>query len=162
LFLEECARALAETGMVGDGGRSAEPLTELQGLATVQAVLAARMRRLEPDDQQLVETAAGIRATRSVTVPEPVSGLTPDRLARTLPRLEAAELLHQSGPFAGVEVTFTQPLMHEVVYGGLSPARRRALHARTLQAIERLGPEHPAAQADVLGEHAFRGEAWDR
>ena len=165
LFIEECVRALSETGVLaGEAGPGEEtaPLTELQGLATVQAVLASRMRRLAPEDQRLLETASVIGTRIPVPILEAVAGLSAEALARGLARLEAAEFLQQTGPFAGVEVSFHQPLMHEVAYAAMSPERRRALHADALAAMEALGPDHPAARPDVLGEHAFRGEIWDR
>src|SRR5881409_1522558 len=62
-FLEESVRALVETGgLVGERGayRLAKSLDSLQVPATVQAVLAARIDRLPPDDKRLLQTAAVI------------------------------------------------------------------------------------------------------
>ena len=62
-FLEESVRTLVETGvLVGDRGayRLAAPLDTLQVPATVQAVLAARIDRLPPEDKRLLQTAAVI------------------------------------------------------------------------------------------------------
>jgi predicted ATPase len=62
-FLEESVRALVETrGLVGELGayRLVKPLDNLQMPATVQAVLAARIDRLPPEDKQLLQTAAVI------------------------------------------------------------------------------------------------------
>src|SRR5262245_16045344 len=62
-FLEESVRALAETGsLVGERGayRLEHALQSLQVPATVQAVLAARIDRLPPEDKRLLQTAAVI------------------------------------------------------------------------------------------------------
>ena len=56
-------RTLVETGvLVGERGayRLAQPLDTLQVPATVQAVLAARIDRLPPEDKRLLQTAAVI------------------------------------------------------------------------------------------------------
>ena len=62
-FLEESVRTLVETGvLVGErrAYRLAQPLDSLQVPATVQAVLAARIDRLPPEDKRLLQTAAVI------------------------------------------------------------------------------------------------------
>ncbi len=162
LFLEECARALGETGVLGAAGAAEAPLTEITGLATVQGVLGARMRRLSPEDQRQLAMASVIGAKIAVAVLEAVTELSPDALRESLERLDAGEFLHETGPFPGVEVSFRQALMHEVAYTSLSEAERRAAHAHCLEALEGLGPDHPAVRPDVLGDHAFRGEMWDK
>src|SRR4029453_16324960 len=62
-FLEESVRTLVETGvLVGEPGayRLVQALPTLQVPATVQAVLAARIDRLPPEDKRLLQTAAVI------------------------------------------------------------------------------------------------------
>ena len=61
-FLEESVRTLVETGvLVGKPGayRVAHALPTIQVPATVQAVLAARIDRLSPEEKRLLQTAAG-------------------------------------------------------------------------------------------------------
>src|SRR5262249_17270633 len=53
-------------------------------------------------------------------------------------------------------------LTHEVAYGGLLQDRRRALHARIIEAIEAGGPDRRAEQVDALAMHAMRGQVWDK
>ena len=61
-FLEESVRTLVETGLVGERGayRLAQPSRRSQVPATVQAVLAARIDRLPPEDKRLLQAAAVI------------------------------------------------------------------------------------------------------
>ena len=62
-FLEESVRTLVETGvLVGERGtyRLTQPLDTLQVPATVQALLAARIDRLLPEEKRLLQTAAVI------------------------------------------------------------------------------------------------------
>ena len=62
-FLEESVRALVETGvLVGKPGayRLAQAVPTVQVPATVQAVLAARIDRLPPEEKRLLQTAAVI------------------------------------------------------------------------------------------------------
>src|SRR5262249_25587139 len=62
-FLEESVRTLVETGVLaGPPGayRLVQPLQGMSVPATVQAVLAARIDRLAPEDKHLLQTAAVI------------------------------------------------------------------------------------------------------
>src|SRR5262249_39338396 len=53
-------------------------------------------------------------------------------------------------------------LTHEVAYGSLLEERRRALHARIIDALERLYPDRLAEQIKALAVHAVRGKVWDK
>src|SRR4029434_3461690 len=60
-FLEESVRMLVETGvLIGEpcAYRLINPLDSRQVPATVQAVLAARIDRLPPEEKRLLQTAA--------------------------------------------------------------------------------------------------------
>jgi hypothetical protein len=62
-FLEESVRTLVEPGVLVGTPRAyrlAQPVDSLQVPATVQAVLAARMDRLLPEEKHLLQTAAVI------------------------------------------------------------------------------------------------------
>jgi class 3 adenylate cyclase len=71
-FLEESVRTLVETQvLVGARGayRLAQALPSIQVPATVQAVLAARIDRLPPDEKHLLQAAAVIRQGRPCGAP---------------------------------------------------------------------------------------------
>jgi len=79
-----------------------------------------------------------------------------------LARLQAAEFLYETRLFPEPEYTFKHALTHEVAYGSLLQERRRALHARIVEALEALTPERGAEQVERLAHHAVRGEVWDK
>src|SRR5215475_7274396 len=58
--------------------------------------------------------------------------------------------------------TFKHALTHEVAYETLLQERRRALHARIVEAIEGLAWDRVAEQVERLAHHALRGEVWDK
>ena len=61
-----------------------------------------------------------------------------------------------------LEYTFKHALTHEVAYGSVLQDRRRALHARIVEAVEALYPDRLAEQVERLAHHAFRGEVWEK
>src|SRR5262249_58402543 len=94
--LEESVRTLVETGvLVGELGayRLVTPLDSLQVPATVQAVLAARIDRLPPEEKRLLQTAAVIGTEVSLPLLQAIAELTEDALYRGLAHLQATELL---------------------------------------------------------------------
>ena len=159
-------RALAETGVLaGERGayRLARAVQVAQVPATVQAILAARIDRLPPEDKALLQSASVI----GKDVPaRPAAG---DRRSSprtiswpTLGRLQSAEFLYETRLFPDAEYTFKHALTHEVAYASLLGERRRALHASVVDAIERLYPDRLAEHHDRLVHHAFRGEVWSK
>src|SRR5262249_1330649 len=85
-----------------------------------------------------------------------------EELRRGLGHLQAAEFLYETSLFPELEYTFKHALTHEVAYGSLLQERRRTLHARIVETIERLYADRLTEQAERLAPHAFRGEVWDK
>ena len=140
-FLEESVRTLVETGMlVGQPGayRLAQALQTIQVPATVQAVLAARIDRLSPEDKRLLQTAAVIGTEVPFALLQAIADMPEADLHRGLVHLQAAEFLYETRLFPEREYTFKHALTHEVAYSSLLLERRRGLHARLVEALEAL------------------------
>ena len=58
--------------------------------------------------------------------------------------------------------TFKHALTHEVAYGSLLHERRRVLHARIAETLEKMAGDRVAEQVERLAHHALRGEVWDK
>jgi tetratricopeptide (TPR) repeat protein len=165
LFLEESVRTLVETGgLVGERGayRLAKPLDTLQVPATVQALLAARIDRLPPEDKRLLQTAAVIGTEVPWPLLQAVADTGDEALYRSLAQLQAAEFLYETSLFPERAYTFKHALTHEVASGGLLHERRRALHARIVEALEALMGDRRDDQVERLAQHALRGEVWEK
>ena len=164
-FLEETVRSLLETGVIaGERGayRLAKPAAGIQMPSTVQAVLAARIDRLPPDEKQLLQSAAVIGKDVPLLLLEAITEDPDDVLRLWLSHLQAAEFLYETSFFPEPEYTFRHALTLEVAYQSLLRDRRRALHERVLDALERLYAERVTEKLELLAHHAVRGEVWDR
>jgi class 3 adenylate cyclase/tetratricopeptide (TPR) repeat protein len=165
LFLEESVRTLVETNtLVGARGayRLAHPVETVQVPATVQVILASRIDRLPPEEKRLLETAAVIGQDFSFALLQAIANETDETLRRGLDHLHAAEFLYETSLFPDLEYTFKHALTHEVAYGSLLHERRRALHAKIVDAIEALYPDRLTEHVERLGHHALRGEQWEK
>ena len=164
-FLEESVRTLVETQvLVGEHGayRLTQPLDSLQVPATVQAVLAARIDRLSPEEKRLLQTAAVIGTEVPFPLLQAIAALPEDELHRGLARLQAAEFLYETSLFPEPAYTFKHALTHEVAYGSLLQERRRTLHAGIVEASETLYRDRLTDQVERLAYHAVRGEVWEK
>ena len=160
-FLEESVRTLVETGvLVGERGayRLAQALASIQVPATVQAVLAARMDRLPPEEKHLLQTAAVIGHEVSLPLLQAIADLPEAVLHRGLAQLQAAEFLYETRLFPERELMFKHALTHEVAYGSLLQERRRTLHARLVEVLE--GSAGTGSSSGLLGKVQIRSNAW--
>ncbi len=157
-FIEEIVQALFDrTAFVRtpDGVALARPLTTIQIPATVQGVLAARIDRLPDRERKVLQTLAVIGRAFSLDLAEQVVDASDDDLLATLAALQDAEFIYEQPTLAGTQYTFKHALTQVVAYGSLLAERRRALHERAAQAVEKL---YPTRLEDHCGElaHHFR------
>jgi predicted ATPase len=105
--------ALVETSvLVGEPGAYwlVKALDSLQVLATVQAVLAARIDHLPPEEKRLLQTAAVIGSEVPFTLLQTIADMPEDALHLGLAYLQAAEFLYETRLFPESEYTFRRAL----------------------------------------------------
>jgi predicted ATPase/class 3 adenylate cyclase len=164
-FLEESVRTLLETGvLVGEPGNYclASSIESTRVPATVQTVLAARIDRLSPEEKRLLQTAAVIGKDVPLVFLQAISDQSEEEVRRCLARLQTAEFLYEVSLFPDLEYTFKHALTHEVAYGSVLQERRRALHARIVEAMEKLYPDRVTEYVELLAHHTSRGELWEK
>jgi class 3 adenylate cyclase/tetratricopeptide (TPR) repeat protein len=155
-FLEELMNALVERGdFEGEkgayrlkGGVDTIPLP-----ATVQAVVAARIDRLDENAKQVLETASVVGREISLSILDLITGLPQAELSEAVGHLRRAELLYDVPPFEQRLLAFRHPLIQEVAYRSLLHERRREHHASIAQAIEKLFKDHAEERASLLAYH---------
>ena len=147
-FLEELAWHVIEHG----GG----PPAPLAVPETIEAVLAARIDRLPPEEKRLLQTTAVIGMAVSVPLLQAVTTLATAELHTHLGHLQTAEFLYETGRLPAAAYTFKHALTHEVAYGSLLQERRRVLHGRAAQAIEGLFAERLPEHYYALAHHYSR------
>jgi adenylate cyclase len=155
-FIEELVNVLVERGdFDGEkgayrlkGGIDAIPLPP-----TVQAVIAARIDRLEENTKRVLEIASVVGREISISILEFVSGSAQGALAEEIQHLRRGELLYDVPPFEQRLLAFRHPLIQEVAYRSLLRERRRELHSKVAQAIESLFKDHAEERASLLAYH---------
>jgi len=152
-FLEELALSVVDPG----SSPASLPVPD-----TIQAVLAARIDRLAPEEKRLLQIAAVIGTVVPLPLLQAIAERPEDAVHRSLARLQATGFLYETRLYPTQEYAFKHVLTHEVVYGSLLAERWRVLHAQIVHAIEQLTPDRLEEQVERLAYHAFRGEVWDK
>ena len=122
-------------------------LAEVTVPATLQATIAARIDRLDPDAKKTLNAAAVIG-----------SHFTPELLAAVgnapvLDALLAAALIDQVRFTPGAEFAFRHPLIRTVAYESQLKSDRAQMHRRLAAAIEAHEPESADQNAALIAEH---------
>lgn len=163
-FLEEICQSLLEDGTVRVSAGRVEVTGSLEarGLPdTVQAVIRARLDRLDPETCDILRVAAVIGREFARDVLERTVG-DAFRLPAALQALKAAGVIQQMRILPAAEYRFKHVLMQEVAYASLLDHQRRALHGLVGDAIEALRDPLPDEQLERLANHFSRAERWDR
>ena len=130
-FIEELINTLVERGdFEGSKGayRLKAGIDAIPLPTTVQAVVAARIDRLDDDAKQVLEVASVIGREISISILEQVCGLDRSELSHAVQHLRRSELLYDVPPFEQRLLAFRHPLIQEVAYRSLLHARGRELH----------------------------------
>lgn len=147
LYIEESVRILIDTeaitGVRGDYRRKSHGTT-IQIPPTIQAILAARMDRLPPEDKHLLQSAAVIGRDVQLSLLEAIAGQHGENLHTSIARLIAGGYLLELRLFPETEYTFAHESTRKAAHQSLLRERRAALHARAAKAIS----EREAHRAD--------------
>ena len=155
-FIEEIVQHLfEERSLVRNGEvKLTRPLAGIRIPATVQAMLAARIDRLAPEEKELLQTAAvigtdfGLGLVGAVWDQAQRPGTTVEEM---LSSLQLAKFIYEQPTPHDVEYTFKHALTHEVAYNSILLERRKRIHERTALALERL---HVHDRGDFVAELA--------
>ena len=149
-FAEEIVRELAECGVLkGKSGTytSTAELSEVSVPATLQATIAARIDRLDPNAKRTLSAAAVVGSRFGVDLLT-VLGIEP-----TLDELVKAELIDQVRFTRQPEYVFRHPMIRAVAYESQLKSDRAQLHRRLAAAIESHEPESGDENAALVAEH---------
>ena len=163
-FLEEICHGLLEDGTVRVARNAAVLVGSLEALElpdTVQAVIRARLDRLEPVARDVVRLASvvGREFTRRL-LERTLDGA--GSLPIALQSLKSSGLIQQTHVVPDAAYRFKHNLTQEVAYASLLEHQRKALHGRVGGTIEVLHAERIEEHFERLAHHFSRAEAWPK
>ncbi|HVD40495.1 MAG TPA: adenylate/guanylate cyclase domain-containing protein [Solirubrobacterales bacterium] len=160
-FIEEIVRELAEAGYLeGERGayRLARPIEDAGVPVTVQAVLAARIDRLDADAKQLLQVASVLGKEVGEEALAMAAGLDAEAMERALRALVDGGFLYEAQLYPERLLAFRHPLTREVAYGTQLAEQRAATHAAAARAlIELEAPERYDELSALIADHLRQG-----
>lgn len=144
LFLEELAHTVVEEGR-------ASPHAVLP--TTLQAVLSARIDRLEPEAKRLLQIAAVIGRNSPLPLLQAASQIPMALFQQHIRSLQSAELLYESMWTTIPTVTFKHVLIQEAVYQSLLEGPRQQVHRQIARILIEQYPKMEETQPELLAHH---------
>jgi tetratricopeptide (TPR) repeat protein/class 3 adenylate cyclase len=163
-FLEEICHGLLEDGTLRITRNVAELVGSLDALElpdTVQAVIRARLDRLDPAARDVVRLASvvGREFTRKL-LERTLDGA--GALPMALQSLKALGLIQQTHVVPDAGYRFKHILTQEVAYASLLEHQRKALHGKVGETIELIHAARIEEYFERLAHHFSRAEAWSK
>lgn len=158
LFVEEILGMLIDDGLVTHEGGLWVPVGDLDKVSvppSIQALLAARVDRLAPQERTVLEAAAVVGQSFFVgavldLVPEDARGVPSNLLSLVRKELIRPERSTLAGEDA---FRFRHLLIRDSAYEAIRKARRPELHERLADWLERVGGDAVLEQEEIVGYH---------
>jgi class 3 adenylate cyclase/tetratricopeptide (TPR) repeat protein len=165
-YIEEVIRSFVTDGILtpnpgGDGWQLGRDVDNVVIPETVQALLLARIDRLEDEVKQVLKLASVIGRHFLERILQAIDEAE-SNLEGRLSVLEHAELIRLGHRAPEVEYIFNHALIQEAAYGSMLAESRRAIHQRIAQAIESLFADRLDEFTSLLAHHYTRAEVWEK
>ncbi len=158
LYLEELLRALLETG--GDRRRTwtITPKTAAELPPALEALLVARIDRLEPGARRLAQVASVVGREFPVSVAAAVA----DSAERDIAALLRAEIVREVRRFPELECTFRHGLLQEAALSTLTRTSQRELYGRVGHAMEAHLGDQAIERLEQLAFYFYRSDQTEK
>ena len=160
-FVEEVMKALIEQGSVRreSGQWKRCELVDLVIPQSVKEAIGNRLDRVSPECNDTLRAAAVLGKTFTIDeLTAATEGQNENQLLDALDEAVAAQLLAAD---AAEAFAFTHDKIREVLYEELNPIRRRRLHLRTAEGLERHRERAPVA-VETLAHHFIHAGEYER
>jgi predicted ATPase len=166
LFMEQFVSMLIDEGSPSEGAFTPGEVTDIALPPTIQALIAARLDRLDPNERRLLESASVVGR---VFYRDILEGFSDDRslLGARLTALIRRQLIEPSpSDIAGQEAfRFVHALVRDAAYQGIPKERRAMLHEQVADWLEGTAGERMHEFEEILAYHLeqayrYRVELW--
>jgi tetratricopeptide (TPR) repeat protein len=156
-FVEELIRTLIDSGVVvrdesGEHWRATAEIENISVPDNLQALLTARIDRLDREIRQTVQLASVIGRTFYFRVLEVIADVQ-DVLNDHLNTLQRVELILERARIPEIEFMFRHDLTRDAAYNSILKRKRAKFHLRVGEAIEEIFPERLEEEAHLLAYH---------
>ena len=162
-YIEEITKSLEEMGAFKrvEEIEAAIDVDQIQIPMSIQDILMARIDRLPEKHKNALQIAAVIGREFAARLLERTAG-SKDEAADFLGELVSLEIIYQTQFHPELAYMFKHALTHDVAYNSLLTSKRKAIHARVGEVIEKLYSTRLAEYYEIIAHHYEQGEVWDK
>jgi eukaryotic-like serine/threonine-protein kinase len=155
-FIEEVVKSLIERGQIyREGGEwQRRGVQELEIPQSIKSAVGRRLEQLSAPCLEVMHAASALGKTFAFADLSQTVGGEENALLDALDEACTAQLMR---PMEGERFAFTHDKIREVLYEELNPIRRRRLHTRIGEALERLYAADIETHAQDLAHHFAEG-----
>jgi class 3 adenylate cyclase/tetratricopeptide (TPR) repeat protein len=164
LFVEELTHNLLDTGAIGRSGGTyvlTKKISEIEVPDNLQAVIAARIDRLEETLKHVLQVASVIGREFAFRVLRVILEMK-EELRQNLSNLQGLEFIYEKTLFPELEYIFRHALTQEVAYNNLLLQRRKDFHRLAAEAIEKIYAKTLQEHLGPLAFHFYQAGAWEK
>jgi DNA-binding NarL/FixJ family response regulator len=161
-FIEETMKELTAAGVIVQNGAEwvGWDVESLKLPRTVRDAVTLQLNRLSPQAREVADVMSVIGAPVSFDQMLEISGIESSELATLIDDLCNARILVESRGPETPTLGFAHPLLQQVLYDSLGSGRRRMLHARIGDALEKFyGPRAPSHAGELALHFTRSGSA---
>ncbi len=152
-FILETLRSLRELGLIGKNHIDPVKLRAASLPRTARSLLRQRLERLDRECIELLSVASVIGPEFDYALLFEVSGLPDDHVIRHLELALKAGLIYERKVDGTYHIAFADPRIRSILLGDLSTIRKRRLHGKIAQTIERIPPANKSEHVSELAHH---------
>ena len=163
-FIEEVARSLINEGaVVLEKGeyRATDKINNLVIPQSIHALIMARIDRLDEETKNLVRVASVIGRNFFYRILTEVAG-TIEEVDRRLDYLKEIQIIRERKRMEEVEYLFKHALTQETAYESILIQRRKEIHQKVAQSIEKVFIERLHEFYGMLAYHYSRAESLEK
>jgi len=160
LFVEEITHSLLENGFIQRKDQEyilTRKASEIEVPDTIQGIISARLDRVEESLKRIMQVASVIGREFAFRILQSITGMKED-LKSCLLNLQGLEFIYEKQLFPELEYIFKHALTQEVAYSSLLIKRRKEIHEKIGDVIEKLYSERLEEYYEVLAYHYERSD----
>jgi len=164
-FIEELIKSLKDLKAIERKDNKYGLAKDIQDVtipSTIQDMIIARVDTLSEEAKELLQIGSVIEREFSYELIKQVTQLSEKQLLANLSVLKDAELLYERGIYPNSTHVFRHALTREVVYDSILTSKKKKLHERIGNGIEKLHNENIEKYYGALVEHFIKSENYEK
>jgi tetratricopeptide (TPR) repeat protein len=163
-FIEEFIKSLKDLNVIERNNSIYQLSKNVEAVSipsTIQDVIMARVDTLPEGAKELLQSGSAIEREFSYEVIRQVSDLSEQELLSRLSVLKDSELLFERGIYPETNFIFKHALTQEVIYSSILAQKKKELHNKIGQTIEKLYKDNLYEHYGIIAEHFINGNNFE-